>query len=66
MLDRIEKVPRLRKKADEFARKVQPELSEPDARDASTAAAAEFILEGLHVNNRLNKTAKSGTTAYRR
>ena len=49
-----------------FARKVQSELSEPEARDASTAAAAEFILEGLHVNNRLNKTAKSGTTAYRR
>ncbi len=66
VLDRIEKVPQLRKKAEEFAKKVQPELSEADARDASTAAAAEFILEGLHVHNRLNKSAKSGSTAYRR
>ena len=66
VLDRIEKVPQLRKKAEEFAKKVQPELSDSEAREASTAAAAEFILEGLHVNNRLNKTAKAGTTAYRR
>ena len=66
MLDRIEKVPQLRKKAEEFARKVQPELDEPEAREASTAAAAEFILEGLHVNNRLNKTAKAGASSYRR
>ena len=66
VLDRIEKVPQLRKKADEFARKVQPELADTQARDASTAAAAEFILEGLHVHNRLNKSAKAGATAYRR
>src|SRR3954447_1992346 len=66
VLDRIEKVPQLRKKAEEFARKVQPELTESEARDGSTAAAAEFILEGLHVHNRLNKTAKAGGASYRR
>ena len=66
VLDRIEKVPQLRKKAEEFARKVQPELDSAESRDASTAAAVEFILEGLHVHNKLNKTAKAGATAYRR
>jgi magnesium chelatase subunit I len=66
VLDRVDKVPQLRKKAEEFARKMQPELSEAEARDASTAAAVEFILEGLHVNNKLNKSVKAGTTGYRR
>jgi magnesium chelatase subunit I len=30
------------------------------------ASAVEFILEGLHVENRLNKQAKSGEATYRR
>jgi magnesium chelatase subunit I len=66
VLARVEKVPGLRKRADELARALLPELSEADARDAATASAAEFILEGLHVNNKLNKNVKAGTTSYRR
>ena len=66
ILDRVEKIPQVRKKADELARKLLPDLSEPEARDAATASAAEFILEGLHVHNKLNKTAKAGGTSYRR
>jgi magnesium chelatase subunit I len=66
VLARVERVPQLRKRADEFARQVQPELSGPEARDAATAAAAEFILEGLHVHNKLNKNHKGGVTAYKR
>lgn len=66
VLARIDKIPNLRKKADEFAKKVQPDLVDSSARDASTAAAAEFILEGLHVNNRLNKTVKAGATSYKK
>ncbi len=66
VLDRVERVPGLRKKADELARKLLPDLSEADARDAATASAAEFILEGLHVHNKLNKTAKAGGSSYRR
>ena len=31
-----------------------------------TASVMEFILEGLHVENRLNKSAKAGETVYRR
>ena len=31
-----------------------------EAREAAAASAAEFILEGLHVHNKLNKSAKAG------
>ena len=66
VLDRIAKVPGLRKKAEEFANTAIPDLSDRDAREAATASAAEFILEGLHVHNKLNKSAKDGGISYRR
>ncbi len=66
VLSRVDKVPGLRKRADEFARAVLPDLSDAEARDSATASAAEFILEGLHVNNKLNKNVKAGATSYRR
>jgi magnesium chelatase subunit I len=66
VLDRIDKVPGLRKRAETLGRALQPDPSDPEARDAITAAAAEFLLEGLHVHNRLNKNAKAGGVAYRR
>ena len=43
---------------------LQPMRSEAEA--ALLASVAEFILEGLHVQNRLNKSAKGGETTYRR
>jgi magnesium chelatase subunit I len=66
VLERIDRVPQLRKRAEELARQIPPELADSAARDAATAAAAEFILEGLHVHNKLNKQAKSGAASYRR
>jgi magnesium chelatase subunit I len=66
ILERIAKVPGLRKRADELAAKVLPDLSDRDGREAATAAAAEFILEGLYVNNKLNKSAKNGGSSYQR
>jgi magnesium chelatase subunit I len=66
LLDRIAKVPGLRKRAEELAEKLLPDLKEADSKEAATASVAEFILEGLHVNNKLNKTAKGGETSYRR
>src|SRR4051794_20215765 len=54
VLSRIEKVPGLRKRAEELARESVSDLSDPGAREAALASAAEFILEGLHVNNKLN------------
>jgi magnesium chelatase subunit I len=32
---------------------------------ASTAAAVEFVLEGLHLGKKLNKDVKAGQTRYR-
>jgi len=66
LLERIERIPQLRKRAEEFARQIQPELTDPDARDAATAAAVEFILEGLHVHSKLNKNVKAGGASYKR
>jgi magnesium chelatase subunit I len=42
--------------------KVVGDAESPEA----VAAAVEFILEGLHVNKRLNKTRVEGKTVYRR
>jgi len=37
----------------------------PNASDAVKASAVEFLLEGLHLNKRLNKDAVSGPSAAR-
>jgi hypothetical protein len=38
----------------------------PEAADAMTASAVEFLLEGLHVENRVNRNVKAGETTYKR
>ena len=62
VLERIAKVPGLRKRADELAASSTANLTDRDARDVACASAAEFILEGLHVHNKLNKSAKAGSS----
>ena len=37
----------------------------PSASDAVKASAVEFLLEGLHLNKRLNKDPVSGSAAAR-
>ena len=66
VLDKVDKVPELKKKAEEFARKMMPDLSEAGAREAAVASAIEFMLEGMYVHNKLNKTAKAGGSSYKR
>ena len=66
ILDRVEKIPGLRKKAEDLATKTMPDLHDSDGRDAAIAGAVEFILEGLHTHNRLNKTVKATGTSYKR
>jgi len=66
VLERIAKVPGLRKRAEEIGAALLPDLKDRDARDAATASAGEFILEGLHVHNKLNKATKTGGSTYRR
>jgi magnesium chelatase subunit I len=63
-VDRLKNVAALRKEVERFIKSAA--ASRPDSHDALAASAAEFILEGLHVNNRLNKHAKAGGTVYRR
>jgi magnesium chelatase subunit I len=45
--------------------KLAPELLRGPAREECIAALIEFVLEGLHVNNRLNKTVRAGRTRFR-
>jgi magnesium chelatase subunit I len=55
--------------ADAVARLVErPELRDvaERARDGLVASVVEFLLEGLHVENRLNKAVKSGATLFKR
>jgi magnesium chelatase subunit I len=66
VLERIAKLSGLKNQANQLAAKVLPDLASGEARDAAVAAAAEFILEGLHVHNKLNKSAKQGSSSYRR
>ncbi len=66
VLDRVAKVPGLRKRAEELSAGWIPGGSDGDLRAAAAASAAEFLLEGLHVHNKINKQAKSGGTSYRR
>jgi magnesium chelatase subunit I len=66
VLERVEKVPGLRKRAEELTTQVMNLPADPDARTAATASAVEFILEGLHVHNKLNKNVKAGATSYKR
>lgn len=67
LLQTLEPVPQVLKRAADLVQKSPGGTpSDPEARDAALAAAAEFILEGLHVNNKLNKNVKAGASAYRR
>jgi magnesium chelatase subunit I len=66
MLERIGKVPGLRERAVTLSIEALPDIADREGRDAAIASAAEFILEGLHVHNKLNKAAKAGGTTYRR
>jgi magnesium chelatase subunit I len=62
----VAEVPVLKKEVTRFL--ARPELQEiaRQAPEALAASVAEFILEGLHVENRLNKTFKGGERVYRR
>ena len=63
-LSRIGEVPGLEQQLNQVATEVEPELIERAERASLHASLAEFILEGLHCHNRLNKRNKSGTAMY--
>ncbi len=64
-VERMRKIPVLLKEAESFIEKSVPEIP-AQAKDALTASAAEFILEGLHVSNRLNKKRQDGKSEFTR
>jgi magnesium chelatase subunit I len=66
VLERIAKVPALKGRSEELAAKLNAGLADGQARAGAVASAAEFILEGLHVHNKINKFAKPGGASYRR
>lgn len=47
-----------------LAGELEPELAKGPYRDALVASVAEFILDGLHTHNRLNKQRKAGAASY--
>lgn len=64
ILSRIEKVRDLRKQVERIAGELEPDLTDQSRVNALQASVAEFILEGLHCHNRLNKRAKQGGQQY--
>jgi magnesium chelatase subunit I len=63
---RLLQVPVLKKEVEEFLHEAAAEDVQKRARDPLAASAVEFILEGLHVENRLNKNQKAGEIIFKR
>jgi magnesium chelatase subunit I len=63
---RLYNVPALKKEIDQFMKEATPPEMQNQARDALTASVAEFVLEGLHVENRLNKNLKGTEATFKR
>jgi magnesium chelatase subunit I len=63
---RLAAAPVLKKEALQFLKKAPAAEFPPAGEDALVASVVELILEGLHVENRLNKNRKGGQTSYKR
>ena len=62
LVAKVEKLPALKKAAEKLCLEAGQSIEEP----AQLAAAAEFILDALYVNNRLSKYAYHGKTLFKR
>jgi magnesium chelatase subunit I len=63
---KLSELPALKNAAMKFIERPDLQPIRAKAEAALLASVAEFILEGLHVQNRLNKSVKAGETTYRR
>ena len=63
LLDQLAAVPGLTDELNRVAESLEPELSTGDTATGLLASAAEFILDGLHCHNRLNKKPSDGNSA---
>jgi len=62
-LAKIAEVPILQMEIEQFIGKHEAAFA-PEANEALIVSVSEFILEGLHVENRLNKKVKRGETEF--
>ena len=65
-LKKVNEVPFLKKEATAFLQRPENQPLAADAPDALLASIVEFILEGLHVENRLNKNMRGGEAVFKR
>jgi magnesium chelatase subunit I len=63
---RLAEIPGLKKEVTAFLAKPDNAALAQTAGDALAASVVEFILEGLHVQNRLNKAQRDGETVFKR
>lgn len=63
-LKAIDQVRGFKQDVESLATELEPELAKGQHRNALLASVAEFILEGLHVHNRLNKQRTPGSAKY--
>ena len=63
-LERLDAIPRFRKSITDAAATLEPDLAAGDDNPSLEASVAEFILEGLHCHNRLNKKQASGAVTF--
>ena len=64
-MKKLSEAPLLKKEVGQYGPKADADIAS-QAETAYAASVAEFILEGLHVENRLNKNAKGGETVFKR
>ena len=63
-LSLLDDVPRFREDVEMYAEELEPALADGPFRDQLLACVAEFILEGLHVHNRLNRARTGAVASY--
>ena len=63
---RTSAAPAFKKAISELLKRPENATLVKEAVDGLSASLAELLLEGLHVENRLNKSSKSGETLFKR
>lgn len=64
LLESLSQVPGLEQQIDTLVSELEPDLSDPAFADELRASIGEWILDGLHCHNRLNKRPKRGHSEY--
>ena len=60
----LDEIPKFREDVAMYAEELEPALADGPHRDQLLACVAEFILEGLHVHNRLNRARTGAVASY--